>query len=453
MRTMRLYKIIALLFCFATSYTLHAQEKNKSLNLEPLRLPTAPAATIISIQPNEVVKPKSAKELEAALLTNYLGDNNALSIPNNFMLEAMPYWMGDRKNIDIVKEYLNESIDNLAWKNLAISVASTQQFKISDSLNTNAIGFGFRTLLKRGSLFKDGKELIEGIKQRELLANLEGALGALSATVDTAGITTEGEFFTKLEGKYFNDPVYQNLTAEDKIAVQNILGELKKLKTAFFDVDTTEDNLHDFFKEELDEKTKRIKVLYNSFKNERTGLQVEVAGALALNFPTNETNFSTVPKMGLWLTATINPAKDKDGQVKSNFRKHTSLVFMARYIRNQVDYYQRYFPDSTGYYQNNFDVGVRFMYEKNRFSIGGEFLGRLSNSLLDVIRNPDGSITTTEKSNTDYKYVFNFSYMLSDNLVLSYSFGKQLDPALTVNGTLISQLGINLGFGGPQKKE
>ncbi|OYT12307.1 MAG: hypothetical protein B6I19_09980 [Bacteroidetes bacterium 4572_114] len=49
-----------------------------------------------------------------------------------------------------------------------------------------------------------------------------------------------------------------------------------------------------------------------------------------------------------------------------------------------------------------------------------------------------------------YRWVLNINYQIKDNLVLTYSFGKDFDPLLKVNGNIISSLGISFGFGNPK---
>ncbi|HET6544797.1 MAG TPA: hypothetical protein VFG46_30135, partial [Chryseolinea sp.] len=187
--------------------------------------------------------------------------------------------------------------------------------------------------------------------------------------------------------------------------------------------------------------------LYNSYKSERKGLQLEVAGALALNFPTNTFEFSTIPKWGLWLTGTINPKKVKD---KKDVLGRTSLITMIRYVQNDIDYFQKYAPSTAAYYRNNFDLGLKGLYQSEKFSVSVEVLSRYRKTLLQNTENPDGSISKTSNSDWDWKYLINLTYAVTPDISINYSFGKQLDPALSVNGNIISTASLNFGFGGPE---
>lgn len=441
-------RILAAIFCMALLFFVQRAQgqDDAKIDLEQLRAPTAPAATIISIQPNEVVRPKSAKDLEAAILTKYMGEGNSINIPDNFMLEGMPYWMGNRKNIDIVNDYLNEKPGNLFWQNLAISIASTQNFKIADSINSNAVGFGFRSLLRRGDFFPEYKKLFQVIDRNSDLQILNVTLATIMDALSDAGVKTNEEFYEKLVTHYKTTTSYTGLTAEEKARYDAALEEVAENISGDYDKAVFETVLKEAFDPIIKVNTEALKKLYQQFKTERKGLQIEVAGALALNFPTNDFEFSTAPKSGLWVTGTFNPSKEK----KSEFWQGTSLVTMVRYLRNDIDYYQQYFPDSTGYFQHNLDLGGRLVYQASKFSVEFELLSRYRQSLLERIENLDGSITKREKADWDWKYLMNINYAISKNLVINYSFGKQLEPAFRLNGNLISVFSLNFAFGGPK---
>ena len=137
---------------FTTSLIAQKQD----FSLDQLKAPTMPAATIISSQINEISRPKSFKDLEAALLNNYLDSANSLSIPNNFALEGNPYLLSKRPNFNY-KEYLENKFGDNIWKDFSFSLASTTNFTLNDSVNTNAFGLGLRTTLLRG----DSKRRVE----------------------------------------------------------------------------------------------------------------------------------------------------------------------------------------------------------------------------------------------------------------------------------------------------
>ena len=111
--------LISILICLVLSLVSNGQEK---INLENLKAPSSPASTILGIQPSEITRPKSVKDLEATLFNNFT-DNYSLSIPNDYGLEVMPYWIFNNKNIDQLG-YLKNTGFKSGWSTLSISVAS-----------------------------------------------------------------------------------------------------------------------------------------------------------------------------------------------------------------------------------------------------------------------------------------------------------------------------------------
>jgi len=436
-----------ILYCaFAALFvcgTICAQE----LNLEPLRAPTAPAATIISIQPNEVSQPKTAKDLEAALMTNYFAQGG-LNIPNNFMLEAMPYWLSNRRNINPTS-YIDPQGANKFWQNLSLSIASTQNFIIQDSIKSNAMGFGFRSLLRKGGFLPRKQGLLR------LLEVNQGLQTALAILVTTIGSTADPtgtdpnikEYIKTIINATLADP---NLSGLNTSVISGIKSIFEDRLIPIGDNYTTPAQLKNDLRAEaadiISENHQAVVKSYQEYKDDRKGLQLEIAGAVSLNFPTNEVEFSTVPKYGIWLTGTVNPSTEKE----SKFLSGISLIFMLRYIRNDYDYFKKYLRDSTDFSQNNIDLGIRGLYQTGKFTAGIELIGRYRQTLLSKENNADGTVTKTESTGFEAKYAFNISYRISPSILLNYTFGKSLEPAFSVNGNIISTASLNFGFGGPK---
>jgi hypothetical protein len=433
---------------------LHIQlrAQDEKIELEQLKAPAAPAATIISIQPNEVNRPKSAKDLEAAILTNYFGQGN-ITVPNSFMLELMPYWMGSRINT-IPTEYLSEKVGDVFWQSLAVSVASTQKYPVYDSVETNAMGFGFRSLLRRGSFFESYGNMIRILTLNLDLQTYFSQFILISESVDPApGISVKDYFNQVVAAVEVQSDWYLQLSkdATKQKDLQELKAALNKIGDEFSGTVESKEQVNALIQQHLRstllDSQNQLKALYNSFLSERTGLQLEVAGALALNFPTNNFEFSIIPKWGLWLTGTFNPTKSDK---KSKFLQRTSLATMIRYMRNDVDYYQKYIPSATSYFQDNFDLGMKGIYRAQKFSLSIEVLSRYRSSLLQKTEDPGSPVSKSSKGDWDWKYLLNLTYAISPDISISYGFGKQLDPTFSVNGNIISMASLNFGFGGPE---
>ena len=155
-------------------------------------------------------------------------------------------------------------------------------------------------------------------------------------------------------------------------------------------------------------------------------------------FP-NDFNFSVTPQQSVWLTPSYR------------FRGTASfleILGVLRYNWYNMNFYQQYFQNKETY-EYNFDYGISLNLLFKKISLHFEAVGQYSNTIFDKTTDPSGITTTHSKTQSDFQYIGTFSYQISKKLILSYSFGKQFKPILNYNGTLISLVGLNFGFGGP----
>ncbi|MBE0573610.1 hypothetical protein IH575_01770, partial [Candidatus Dojkabacteria bacterium] len=141
--------IVCYLLIVIPTLSLLAQKKDKSL--ESIAAPSMPSASIIGSQATEINKIKSMKQIETAFLTNFLDSSQNLTIPDNFSIEFNPYLLGERKNFDY-KSYLDDDFKKCFIRNLSLSLTTTNSYNINDTLSSNAIGFGARTILINGKI-------------------------------------------------------------------------------------------------------------------------------------------------------------------------------------------------------------------------------------------------------------------------------------------------------------
>ena len=139
-----------LAFAFAIIFLQAAGQS--PVTLEALKAPGMPAGSIIGAQINEIIRPKSLKALESAMLGNFVGeDQQSIAIPNSYALEVQPYMLGNLKNFDYL-DYINDNhnVGTTFLRNLAVS--STKEFLIKDSVATDALGTGVRMVFLEGKL-------------------------------------------------------------------------------------------------------------------------------------------------------------------------------------------------------------------------------------------------------------------------------------------------------------
>ena len=155
-----------------------------------------PAGTIIGAQVNEINRPKSLKALEAAILGNFLNeDRNSLVVPNAYALEVQPFMLGSLKNFNY-NDYIADvrHVGDILWRNLALSVASTKEFRIRDSVATDALGTGLRLVFWQGKVSDDLKAAFTVASTANLnsITIKQGALQGMTGEPDDPPLASVG---------------------------------------------------------------------------------------------------------------------------------------------------------------------------------------------------------------------------------------------------------------------
>jgi Putative MetA-pathway of phenol degradation len=429
-----------LTFIFGSSILLaFGQELEEKIT--KLKAPSSPASVIIGIQPATISKPKSWEALEAGLFTNYYNQSSGLTIPNDYALEFTPYWM--RKDVYVpMSDFATPSIGKSLQQNLSFSIASTKNFIIHDTVHRDAIGFGARTMLWQGSK-KEVKKVNDGIE----LARQKLALKNL-VTQATLGLTTttKADYISKVISALKKNSRKLMSTAPLLFASGSVSKWLNTLSDRLeaelgTDASTYDSTLGSIVNSLTAIETDAV-ALENMIKD-RKGLKVEVATALAVVFPTNETDFSYLPTYSVWVTPSYQPFN----------QEHWEFVGVLRFNWLDRNFYTKY-TSKQDIIDRNTDYGLRLVYKLGRFSVEAEGVGRRSKVVVEKTTDPDTGLTTeVSRSDKDFQYILNFNYRISESIIVSYNFGKQFKPVLTSNQTLINMLTLNLGLGGPRKDD
>jgi hypothetical protein len=426
---MKNWILIVIIFYYGT---IQAQKK-----LDALTTPSSPAAAVLGMQPSTILQPKSYRALETALFSNFGDENENSIIPNDFGLEFMPYWANDH-GISL-EEYLypKANLDQI-FRNSSFSLASTQNFKLQDSTNTKSLSFGYRTSLYFGN--NRDKEIIK--KHIETLSRSQRVgskiISELTMLSATSNFKTKREYLTAIHDKLTNR-IYEVL---DKKSMKEAEEITKNIYDATDALPFDENNIDSFLISLSELIENKMMGSYEEFKSyifERQGLSIDLAYALALNFPTNNFDYSEVPRQSLWITPSY---KFSD---KISFLKTTGVL---RYEWYNKKYFENYFPD-TKVYKNNFDYGFALLSQFKKFSIEFEATGRQSSSLLATGTDASGNTLYTKENASDFQYIGTFSYRLTEQIALTYQIGNSFKPVFSPNGTLVSLLSFNFGFGGP----
>lgn len=411
--------------------------------LNELQAPTSPAASILGLQPSSVLAPKSYQALETALYSNFIDENGQGVIPNDFALEFTPYWTIDHGLT--LEEYLYPtSVMDQIIRNFSFSVASSHNFQLGDSSNTNGLGFGARTTIYFASS-KDREKV--SAYNTDLSSNQkisQKILREAQGIITNKKVKNQEDFIA-----YIVSPVtaainehMKGLNITEKQAVIDAI--ISKIKTIPFDPENTDDFLNQF--NDMVDKELKANILFEEYKTyiqNRQGWSIDIAYANFLNFPNNAFEFSYVPRQSIWITPTYN-FKDK-----LNFLK---LMGVLKYDWYHLGYYKQFFPE-TNVFENNLDYGVAIATQFKRFSIQLELVGRTSATEIPVGTDAEGNELYRKDQFNDLQYMGTFNYNLTDQIMLSYSLGRRFEPIQNPNNTVVSILTLNFGFGTPTKRD
>jgi hypothetical protein len=415
--------------------------------LEDLKAPSMPAATIIGTQINEISKPKSLKALEAAVFNNFLDSANNFLIPNNYALEIDPFMLTKRTNFDYL-DYLDDSLKHNLWRNLSFSIASTNKFMVNDTISSNALGFGGRTIILNGKVNQElEKNYLDIVAKYIILKTTEGII----RTKIDSYIEKSDVFDLYSLRLYLLNDTSLKIPEKSKI-INEVFDQIPKNTNE----ESIEDNFTDIYKETFSANAlNEFSQMIDQVKSERYGWRWEIDAALALNFPTNEFNYSIVPKFGLWSNLSYKPFKNKDVgnaetcKIPGNFE----FIGLVRWIHNDEDFINKYNPVDTLQFQagNIFDFGIRAVFEIKKFSAELEYMYRLNQNKESVMVN--GQEYSRTINDDTYKLILNLNYNITSNIVLSYNLGKNFDMMNDKPGNLITGFSINFGFGGVMKTD
>lgn len=428
--------------------------QDSDFNMENLKAPSMPSATIIGIQVNEVNSPKSLKALETAVFTNYLNSDQGLTVPNNYALEFNSFMLSGRKNFDYLDYLANEVLSNI-WRNLSISVSSTNKFLITDSISSNAMGFGLRTIILNGDPKKEVAEAFKSaLATNQDILNIKSKVRTLISVFimqDTSSSFTVDHIrsfvLQELEKDVLNKHKHedgQNMTGDELTRHILLVAKTKTIVNSVFneiDRSTPKEKIEDEFERIYDKKIstaalEQLRKTLKIIKKNRYGFRWEVDLAYALSFPTNEFNNSISPRWGLWTNVSY----------KTEEIEGLTFIGLGRIIINNEKYLIKYNPIDESFRADNiYDFGARLVYEYDKFSLEFEYIYRFNrNKIIKII---DGEEYERNINNDTRKYILNVNYNVADNINISYNIGKNFDNISTTKGNLISGLSINFGFG------
>lgn len=401
--------------------------------LDDLGAPSSPAFTILGVQPNEINRPKSFKALETALLSGFSTDNS-FQIPSNYSLEVTPFWLKSRPDLS-VNELMNPGLKSF-WRSLSASIATARRRDLIDSARTvQQIGFGLRATLFPGyltSAFNDDKASLEA-----KLAGLGFVKLAIKAGISqctTNCFADETALRNFLAGRFTGLP--STLSAAERTNIKQVKRNVIDKVLLELQPSSAEECL--LVLEEMNERLNQYEETFGvreaAKKVERhyflrQGFRMDVAAASSVDFPTNDFNYSILSNWGVWLNPSGSWVVGKDVNLE--------LLGVGRYLNNSI------LTNET----RNIDIGGRFIASWRSVSGSVEYIRRFQEVILLRTSIQGGGSQKQTEDHTDHRLVFNVEWHLSERFVLTYALGRNFNLNTSVNGNLISILGLNFGIG------
>lgn len=334
--------------------------QQQAVTLDNLRTPTSPAFVVLGVQPTSVERPTTPRAFALSLLSATGGEGGV--VPENYAAEFAPYWMRSQPQLTFAEYFQASPLQSLR-QTFSLSLATAAP---TGADSTTGVGIGFRVspLTGRASV------------------RLDSLVTALDSVQDE-----------RLDLR----------VARRRAASAGEAGEVARV-----------DSLLEVNAEKSRGLSRQIRE-----NDERVGLQLQVAGALAAYYPQNDFSAGTVGRTGLWSTATY---RWDDPQV--------DLIGLVRYQR-----------DGAGDPQGLWDLGGRGAVTLNRLTASAEFVSRSASG------GAGGAADGGAAFRSGNRLAGILEYRASDDLFVTFSFGQDHPREGSEGNPLIAILGGNLNFG------
>lgn len=354
---MRTAAAAAALLCIAPAPRLWGQD---SLRLNELRTPTSPAFVILGVEPTSIERPTTPRAFALGLLSAPGGAGGV--IPENYAAEVAPYWMRAHPDLTFA-EYTRPSPLQSFLQTFSISLATTVLATGADS--TTGVGVGIRATPLMGRPPRQLRLLSDSLRvvQRALL-DLSDEMDAARTSADSQRIRTQ-------------------MTARETQS-RAVSAAIRALP-----------------------------------EDERVGLHLHFAGALAGHYPRNDFSAGQIGRAGVWGTVTYRTESPR-----------IDMIGLARWLR-----------DETEAEQNAVDLGFRGVFRFNRLSASAEWVNRAAAELAEGAGADAGGFADGRR------VVGLLEYRATDDLFVTFSFGQDFANAGDDREPLVAILGGQLHFG------
>lgn len=377
-------------------HSLYAQDASK------LNVPVSPAFSILDFEPSAVMRPTNAKSLATDVLSSF--DKNG-KLLLNLGMEVAPYWLKSHPKLTR-KTYLNPSLEQAFLQSLSISAGTAKD----SASGANKLGAGFRFRLSNG-------------KTVDELATAEAELSAKNKIILVINNvrSTVGEGDTR---QSVTNDIAAKLKSESGLT-EKVINSVKQRAGALAEkFGETEDDIDNFLKAlitDRDDADIELKKKVSELVYDRKGFVLEFAGATGYN--SDEKKFE---RFGFWGNASYFVSPDD------------FFTLTARYIHKSNDTIL-----------NNVDAGLGFLKKGPSYNISIEGMLRWYQAEMPAFDANNQPITRLEKSFT-YRLAVQGSYMISKDISVNLSIGKDFESPFISRKAVFSILGLNYSLFGKE---
>ena len=389
-------KIIVLSICAFLINTLCAQEQETvEVNVDALKDIQSPAANLLGIANTDIAKPNDPT---AFMLNLSQATDNFTEVPVNYAIDLAPAWLLGAKKIDADK-FISNSLGSNIWQTMVVSLAvNNSDVTVDDEAQKNtAFAAGLKFSILRGNISNETDKLIE-----ETLSKMTSLNEEYSRILNEK--LKENDEYQETQEKIF-DPATPD--AERQLNMQ--------LADAILKLITLE------ISQETEDNRKAVEKIGNNLDFNRKGFKLDFNAAASFNFPNQIYSNGTSDKIAAWLTASVDLCDE------------FSFLGIARFLHNADETFINDEMIMATEDLSLLNAGFKAQYEKGDFSFSGEFL------FQEAFGNKDIKYGN--------KFLLNAKYVVSKNLVLALSFGRDFNNNITQDGNVISALNFIKGFG------
>jgi hypothetical protein len=324
-RTGRSRWIIACVAAAALACSAHAQESSGGdvPSYNTIRTPASPAFVLLGLEPSSVERPNTPADLALSVLN---ATGALTSLPQNFALEAAPFWLVSHPEITWRNDAgYRDPLTSIA-RTATISVATAQIG--TTALPVTGLSAGLRASIFSGELSDSTRARLRaaeanlgaqsGIFNSFLATKRAPADSALQAAIRAANgdrqkidaaVAAHEAAISSLGAAVLADPAYQAAIAKE----QEKLGDLKVDREGFF---------------------------------------LDLALGSSWRYPNNQLDSGSALRWGVWLTPSWNS-------------ESFSAIAVIRYT-----------GDGIHAVNDEMDLGGRLLYSASSFAISGEYVNR-----------------------------------------------------------------------------